>query len=84
GEKYNYLVASRGNDYALIYNYTGRPFEVVMGKLEGKNVNTSWYSPRDGSTKVIARYPNKGIRSFDPPGATAEGNDWVLVLESEN
>lgn len=82
GKQYDYLVASRGKKYAFIYNYTGRPFAVVMGKIEGKNVNASWYSPRDGSTKNIDRYSNEGIRQFDPPGETAEGNDWVLVLES--
>jgi hypothetical protein len=82
GEKYNYLVASRGKDYAFIYNYTGRPFEVLMGKIAGKEVNASWYSPRDGSQKSISRIPNKGVQQFHPPGETAEGNDWVLVLES--
>ena len=28
GEKYNYIAATSGNDYAFIYDYTGKPFEV--------------------------------------------------------
>ncbi len=82
GEKYDYLVATRGADYALVYNYTGRPFSVTMGKIAGEQVLASWYSPRDGSKQPVGRLVNKGIRPFDPPGETKEGNDWVLVLES--
>ena len=83
GEKYNYLVATRGNGYAFIYDYTGRTFEVNMGKIAGAKVNASWYSPRDGSKKTIGSFDNKGVQKFDPPGEEKEGNDWVLLLESK-
>ena len=82
GEKYDYLLATRGRDYAMVYAYTGRPFKVVMGKIRGQQVEASWYSPRDGSSQPIGRLANKGIQQFDPPGEPAEGNDWVLVLQS--
>jgi hypothetical protein len=81
GDKYNYLAATRGADYAFIYNYTGRPFQVAMGKIGGSKVKASWYSPRDGSKKSIGSFTNKGRQKFDPPGETKEGNDWVLILE---
>ncbi|MFL5739409.1 MAG: glycoside hydrolase family 140 protein [Flavisolibacter sp.] len=83
GEKYHYIAATRGNDYAFVYDYTGRPFELNMGKIRGNNVKASWYSPRDGSKKPIGSFVNTGIRKFDPPGEQKDGNDWVLVLESE-
>src|SRR4030095_2223673 len=81
GEKYNYIAATRGNNYAFIYDYTGRNFIVNMGKIAGTNVRASWYSPKDGSIKVIGDFPNQGTQSFDPPGTQRSGNDWVLILE---
>ena len=82
GEKYNYIAATRGKDYAFIYDYTGKPFEVRMGKINGGKVKASWYNPRNGSERPIGVFGNKGIRKFDPPGEQKEGNDWVLILES--
>ena len=82
-EKYGYLVATRGKDYAFIYNYTGRVFEVNMGKISGNKVKASWYSPRDGSRKTFGSFANRGVQKFDPPGLEKEGNDWVLILESQ-
>lgn len=82
GEKYAYIAATRGNDYAFIYDYTGKPFEVRMGKIGGGNVKASWYSPKNGSKKTVGTFVNKGFRKFDPPGTQRDGNDWVLILES--
>jgi hypothetical protein len=82
GERYNYLVAARGNNYAFIYTYTGRNIPVVMGKISGKNVKASWFNPKNGKYDFIGKFANKGIQEFDPPGMVYEGNDWVLVLES--
>jgi hypothetical protein len=84
GEKYNYIAATRGKNYAFIYDYTGRVFEINMGKINGNKVNAGWYSPKDGSKKEIGVFSNKGVQQFDPPGETQEGNDWVLILESKN
>jgi len=79
---YRYLAATRGKDYAFIYDYTGRNFSVNMGRIEGKKVKGSWFSPIDGRRQAIGTFANKGIQNFDPPGAEEEGNDWVLILES--
>jgi hypothetical protein len=53
-----------------------------MGKIKGSRVKASWYSPRDGSTKEVGSFDNKGVLSFDAPGEPENGNDWVLVLDS--
>jgi hypothetical protein len=82
GEKYAYIAATRGNDYAFIYDYSGKPFEVRMGKISGGNVKANWYSPKNGSKKSIGTFVNKGFRKFDPPGEQRDGNDWVLILET--
>lgn len=82
GTKYNYLAATRGRDYAMIYTYTGRNIPVQMGKISGEKVKASWYRPVDGSVTPIGEFENKGTREFDPPGEPQDGNDWVLILDS--
>ena len=82
GEKYNYIAAMRGRKYALLYDYTGRGFEVNMGKIEGVFVKASWYSPLNGQRVFIGRFGNTGVCRFNPPGEPREGNDWVLILET--
>jgi hypothetical protein len=81
GERYDRVLASRGKAYALAYTYTGRPFTMRLGAIAGQKVRAGWYSPRDGRTTPIGTFANNGTRRFDPPGDTAAGNDWVLVLD---
>lgn len=83
GEKYDYLAATRGEDYALIYTYTGRLISVNMGKIKGDNVDAFWYNPKNGETVYIDTLRNEGIQEFKPSGKEQDGNDWVLVLESK-
>jgi hypothetical protein len=82
GQKYDYLAATRGNDYALIYTYTGRIIPVQMGKISGTRVKASWFNPVDGKITKIGIFKNTGIHNFDPPGKPVDGNDWVLILDS--
>ncbi len=82
GLKYNYLAATRGKNYAFIYTYTGRNIPVQMGKISGDKVKASWYKPTNGTTIEIGEFENKGTHEFDPPGEPADGNDWVLILDS--
>lgn len=82
GERYERLLATRGEKYALIYTYTGRNIPVKMGKIAGQKVNAYWFDPRTGTKTGQKTYDNKGVVTFDPPGTEKEGNDWVLVLES--
>ncbi len=83
GLKYNYLAATRGNDYAYIYTYTGRNIPVTMGIISGNKVKASWYKPTDGTTIEIDEFENKGTHVFDPPGEPTDGNDWVLILNTQ-
>jgi hypothetical protein len=81
GVRYERVLASRGRAYAFAYTYAGRPFTMRLGAISGKTVNAWWYSPRDGRSERIGSFANKGIKRFDPPGQSAPGNDWVLVLD---
>ena len=81
GEKYEYIAATRGEDYAFLYTYNGRTIQVNMGKIAGDEVETSWYNPRNGESAEIGVFENEGMLEFDPPGEKEEGNDWVLILD---
>lgn len=83
GEKYDYLIATRGKNYALIYTYTGRKIAVNMGKIAGDKVTASWYNPRNGQKTKIGIVANKGVQEFQPAGKKENGNDWVLILTSK-
>ncbi len=83
GEKYDYLVATKGKNYALIYTYNGRKIAVNMGKIAGKNVAASWYNTRNGQKTKIGLVANKGVKEFQPLGKKEDGNDWVLILTSK-
>jgi hypothetical protein len=80
GTRYDRVAASRGRGYAFAYSYTGAPFTMKLGAIAGRQVTARWYSPRDGRFTPAGSFANKGERRFDPPGDTAPGNDWVLVL----
>jgi hypothetical protein len=81
GERYDYIAATRGKNYAMLYTWTGRTFKVRMGVVPGKTARCLWYDPRTGETRDIGTVPNTGVREFDPPGDPAPGNDWALVLD---
>jgi hypothetical protein len=81
GTGYDYVIATRGTGYAFIYTYTGREFDVSLGKITGEKIKAWWYNPRNGKANFIGCFENKGQRHFNPPGRRQQGNDWVLVLD---
>lgn len=81
GSRYDYIAATRGKSYAMLYTWTGRTFKVKMGVISGKNVRCAWYDPRTGETRAVGTFANTGIREFDPPGEPAPGNDWALLID---
>jgi len=82
GSGYDYVIATRGKNYALFYTYTGRSFDVFLNRMAGQHVKASWFNPRNGKIIQIDRYGTSGIQHFDPPGMKHPGNDWVLILDS--
>ncbi len=80
GIRYEYVVATNGNGYAMIYTYTGRNFKVDLSKLDFKPSGASWFDPRTGRRKSIKLFGAQGVQTFDPPGDAAPGNDAVLIL----
>jgi len=81
GERYNYVAATRGHDYAYFYTYTGRSIDVRTDKLSGRALRYSWFDPRTGNVVQKGVVKNLAVNSFDPPGSEKAGNDWVLILD---
>lgn len=81
GEKYNYISALKGKNFALFYTYNGRDIDIDIKKLNANKIVSSWYNPRNGKIEKIGKF-NSGLNiSFDPPGNKEDGNDYVLILE---
>lgn len=84
GRRYNYIAATRGDNYLLCYTFNGRDFTVQLAAFKGAKFRVKWYSPRDGSITEPKEsvFDNKtGFFHADPPGETVQGNDWVLVMD---
>ncbi len=77
-KKYNRLVATRGEDYLMVYNYTGRPMQVDLRKISGQLKRAWWYNPVTGMFSYIGEYENR-VAEFLPV-EKGIGKDVVLVV----
>ncbi|SCD21502.1 putative cellulases [Proteiniphilum saccharofermentans] len=78
GIRYDRLIATRGNDYLLVYNYTGRPMEIDLTKISGNRKKVWWYSPKDGALSYIGEFDNK-VTGFSDDDGYRYGKDTVLI-----
>ena len=83
GSQYERVVATRGKDYILAYNYTNRMTEIDMTKISGTKKKAWWYSPVNGSASYIGEFDN-GKQSFAHDSGYGSGNDWVLIITDSN
>ena len=81
GERYDYLAATKGRDYAFIYTCNGNTMNINLEKMHSKRIKASWYNPRNGHYTKIGIYEARGIKTFNPPDGKSNGNDWVLILD---
>lgn len=79
GKQYERVIATRGNDYILVYNYTNRRMEIDLTKISGARKKAWWYSPVNGQTEFIGEFTN-GKHSFHHDSVYGNGNDWVLMI----
>lgn len=76
GIRYDRLLATRGNDYLLVYNHTGRQMKLDLSRISGKEKNLWWYSPVDGSLHYIGRRKDGTVLLESPAPA---GADLVII-----
>lgn len=78
GERYDRLIATRGADYLLVYNYTGRPMKVDLTRIRGKHKRCWWMNPADGTLSYIGEVDN-AVTDFYIDDAYGVGRDRVLI-----
>ncbi len=80
GEKYDRLIATRGDDYILIYNYTAREMKIDLTKISGNKKNAWWYNPSNGTLQYIGLYDNKTILLKPKSKKDDTISDYVLIV----
>lgn len=76
----DYIAATRGEGYALIYSAQGRKFSVRPQAIGAAKLKAWWYNPRTGSAWVIGEFDGTQPLAFQCP-SEGFGSDWVLVLD---
>lgn len=79
GTKYNRLLATRGNDYILIYNYNSVPMKVDLTKVTGEKKNIWWFDAATGKLTYIGEFDNKVITFSQQNPHYGIPNDGVLI-----
>lgn len=79
GERYDRSIATRGNDYLLVYNYSGRPMKIDLGKISGDNKKCWWFIPQNGNLEYIGEFPGNEVKAFQADVPYQSGNDRVLI-----
>ncbi len=78
--KYDFILATKGRNFAMAYTFTGRNFSVNMDRLGFQPSKVCWFSPASGKRTELSLNKTGRVVKFDPPGEPANGNDWVLIL----
>lgn len=79
GERYDRAIATRGNDYLLVYNYSGRPMQIDLSKISGSKKNIWWFNPKNGALEFIGEVDGTKIHTFQADVAYNSGSDRVLI-----
>lgn len=78
GERYDRVIATRGDDYLLVYNYSAKPMSIDLTKISGAKKNVWWMNPADGSLTYLGEYDN-AVSDFAYDAAYLRGADRVLI-----
>lgn len=78
GDRYDRVIATRGNDYMLVYNYSGKPMQIDLTKISGTKKHVWLMNPIDGTLSFLGEYDNK-VNEFTFDGAYLRGSDRVLI-----
>ena len=78
GTKYDRLIATRGNDYLLVYNYTSRDMKLDFTKISGEKKNVWWMSAGTGILRYLGEYDSK-VLTFRPHKTGFGIEDGVLI-----
>lgn len=75
-----FIVATKGANYVMIYIPTGLDVELDLDACGWKKSKAWWYNCRTGQVTKNSRVKHSGMHQFSAP-TQGHGNDWVLVLD---
>lgn len=78
GTKYDRLAATRGKDYLLVYNYTGRDMTLQLDSISGQEKRVWWMDAANGKLTFLGKYKS-GTRTFRYHRAPGCSTDGVLI-----
>ena len=78
GVRYDRLLATRGQDYLLVYNHTGRDMTVDLTKISGGEKDVWWMDPTDGRLTYLGRHPSR-VTTFRYHASPSGVPDGVLI-----
>ena len=78
GKQYERLIATRGTDYLLVYNYTSRAMKLDLTKISGKQKNVWWMNAATGELRYLDVYDAK-VQTFRMPKQGKGIEDGVLI-----
>lgn len=76
GIRYDRLLATRGNDYLMVYNHSGRPMTLDLNRISGKEKHLWSMNPSDGSIRYLGKRKD-GTVHIDPPAKA--GEDFIII-----
>ena len=59
GTQYDRLIATRGEDYLLVYNYTSRAMKLDLTKISGEKKRVWWMNAGTGGLRYLGEYDSK-------------------------
>jgi len=78
GVQHDRIIATRGNDYLLVYNYTGIKMNIDLTRISGEKKKVWWYNPRNGELEYIGVFDSK-VTSFQHDKVGTADNDYILI-----
>lgn len=80
-ERYHRISIFAGEDYLLVYDYSGDEFELSLTAYKDKEMDAYWMNPQNGSLSYIETFLGLDSKVFRPTKRHEDSNDWVLVLK---
>ncbi len=80
GTRYDRLIATRGNDYILVYNYTSRDMNVSLKSISGKEKKAWWMDAATGKLTFLGTTKGNTYSYTPQKPAAGEVKDGVLII----
>ncbi len=78
GTQYDRLIATRGTDYLLVYNYTSREMKLDLRTISGAKKNVWWMDAATGGLRYLGEYDSK-VLTFRMHKLSFGVEDGVLI-----